>query len=149
MARTLPDDTAGQFESGRTSHEPLACSKPYANGHEEDPGLAYAYLSWLGLLVLKTPAAQPLCSLCPVLGPDILCSAVLGFSGSARFLTPSCSCLTCTHWQSELNEWLLNPPEGCNLESFEPVTSWVVHMQGPENSPAPGLPRLYDGELFR
>lgn len=51
--------------------------------------------------------------------------------------------------QSELNEWLLNPPEGCNLESFEPVTSWVVHMQGPENSPAPGLPRLYDGELFR
>ncbi|KAK9799764.1 hypothetical protein WJX73_001787 [Symbiochloris irregularis] len=51
--------------------------------------------------------------------------------------------------QSELNDWLQHPPEGCSLESFEPLTKWVIMMQGPENAAAPGLPRLYDGELFR
>ncbi|KAK9850607.1 hypothetical protein WJX84_006401 [Apatococcus fuscideae] len=51
--------------------------------------------------------------------------------------------------QSELNEWLLHPPEGCRLESFEPLLNWVIMIQGPESAPAPGLPRLYDGEVFR
>lgn len=51
--------------------------------------------------------------------------------------------------QSELNDWLLHPPEGCSLESFEPLTKWIIHMQGPENAAAPGLPRLYENELFR
>ena len=51
--------------------------------------------------------------------------------------------------QSELNEWLNSPPEGCSLDSFEPMTTWIVNMQGPETAPAPGMARLYDGELFR
>lgn len=49
--------------------------------------------------------------------------------------------------QSELREWLSNPPEGCCLESFEPLTTWVVIMQGPEATG--GLPKLYDGEVYR
>lgn len=46
--------------------------------------------------------------------------------------------------QSELRDWLANPPEGCILESFEPITTWVILMQGPD-----GGARLYDGEVFR
>jgi ubiquitin-conjugating enzyme E2 W/release factor glutamine methyltransferase len=49
--------------------------------------------------------------------------------------------------QSELNDWGRNPPEGCCLESCEPMTHWVVLMAGPEA--AAGMPRLYEGETFR
>ncbi|KAK9804389.1 hypothetical protein WJX72_010730 [[Myrmecia] bisecta] len=66
-------------------------------------------------------------------------------SGSTR--TPSSVAMR--RIQSELNEWLLHPPEGCRLESFEPLLRWVVLMEGPETAPAPGMPRLYDGEVFR
>mmetsp|Transcript_37045 Transcript_37045/g.82365 ORF Transcript_37045/g.82365 Transcript_37045/m.82365 type:complete len:166 (+) Transcript_37045:221-718(+) len=49
--------------------------------------------------------------------------------------------------QSELNDWLKNPPEGCCLESYEPdITKWVIIMQGPETS---GGLRLYDDQVFR
>ncbi|PNW87556.1 hypothetical protein CHLRE_02g141450v5 [Chlamydomonas reinhardtii] len=48
--------------------------------------------------------------------------------------------------QSELNEWMRSPPEGCCLESCEPMTSWVVIMQGPEGA---GGVRLYSDEVFR
>lgn len=46
--------------------------------------------------------------------------------------------------QSELNDWMKNPPEGCCLESCEPMTHWVILMQGPE-----GGGRLYEGDVFR
>lgn len=49
--------------------------------------------------------------------------------------------------QSELTDWLKNPPEGCCLESFEPITKWTIIMQGPDG--AKGMPRLYEGEIFR
>eukprot|EP00775_Hariotina_reticulata_P002981 gene2981-3264_t len=49
--------------------------------------------------------------------------------------------------QSELNDWGKNPPDGCCLESCEPMTSWVIIMSGPD--PAAGMPRLYEGEVFR
>ena len=48
--------------------------------------------------------------------------------------------------QSELKEWINAPPEGCCLESCEPVLQWVILMQGPE---ACGGRSLYDGEVFR
>jgi hypothetical protein len=51
--------------------------------------------------------------------------------------------------QSELNELLLRPPDGCRLESYEPLMNWVIMMEGPEAAPAPGYPRLYENELFR
>ena len=51
------------------------------------------------------------------------------------------------HWvQSELKEWINAPPEGCCLESCDPVLQWVILMQGPE---ACGGRSLYDGEVFR
>jgi len=34
------------------------------------------------------------------------------------------------------------------LESCEPITMWVITMQGPESSPE-GFPRIYEGKLFR
>lgn len=49
--------------------------------------------------------------------------------------------------QSELHDWGRNPPDGCCLESCEPMTHWVVLMSGPE-TPA-GAAQLYEGELFR
>ncbi len=51
--------------------------------------------------------------------------------------------------QSELSDWLLDDrrPEGCLLESFEPLMSWVVVIEGPDA--APGMPKLYNGERFR
>jgi len=49
--------------------------------------------------------------------------------------------------QSELNDWGKNPPDGCCLERCEPMTNWVIIMTGPE--PAAGMPRLYEGEVFR
>jgi hypothetical protein len=49
--------------------------------------------------------------------------------------------------QSELKDWGRNPPEGCCLETCEPITHWVVLMAGPEA--AAGMPRLYEGETFR
>lgn len=42
--------------------------------------------------------------------------------------------------QSELADWMRNPPDGCCLESCEPMTHWVIIMQGPE-----GGGRLYEG----
>jgi len=48
--------------------------------------------------------------------------------------------------QSELKEWINAPPEGCCLESCDPVLQWVILMQGPE---ACGGRSLYDGEVFR
>lgn len=49
--------------------------------------------------------------------------------------------------QSELRDWTRNPPEGCLLETCEPMTTWIIRMEGPEA--APGMPRLYEGEVFR
>lgn len=48
--------------------------------------------------------------------------------------------------QSELKEWHNNPPEGFLLESCEPMTTWVVLMQGPEGTAGN---HMYDGMLFR
>ena len=45
--------------------------------------------------------------------------------------------------QSELQDWLRSPPEGCRLLQFDPLTTWVVEMLGPESSPC-GSP-LYRG----
>lgn len=49
--------------------------------------------------------------------------------------------------QGELRDWTRSPPEGCAVESCEPLTTWIVIMQGPEGGK--GLPRLYEGEVFR
>ncbi|KAL3145458.1 hypothetical protein ABBQ32_003286 [Trebouxia sp. C0010 RCD-2024] len=49
--------------------------------------------------------------------------------------------------QSELNDWLVHPPEGCNLIKFEPLLVWIITMTGPDS--APGMPQLYAGETFR
>ncbi len=38
-------------------------------------------------------------------------------------------------------------PEGFLLESCEPMTTWVIHMQGPDTSTS-GT-RMYEGRLFR
>lgn len=51
--------------------------------------------------------------------------------------------------QSELKEWLRSPPEGCRLMSSDNITEWVVLIEGPDSPGAPGLPRLYEGEVFR
>ena len=69
------------------------------------------------------------------------------------FLTPlhptlspaTCSCPP--FLQSELTDWGRNPPDGCCLESCEPITHWTIIMAGPEG--AAGMPRLYEGEVFR
>ncbi|KAL6756262.1 ubiquitin-conjugating enzyme/RWD-like protein [Haematococcus lacustris] len=49
--------------------------------------------------------------------------------------------------QSELKDWQRLAPEGCALESCEPITTWCILMQGPEGSA--GMPRLYEGQVFR
>lgn len=49
--------------------------------------------------------------------------------------------------QSELNDWMLHPPEGCALIQYEPLLTWVITMTGPES--ASGMPQLYTGEQFR
>lgn len=49
--------------------------------------------------------------------------------------------------QSELNEWMLHPPEGCSLQQFEPLTTWVIEMAGPDSSPSE--PPLYRGQRFQ
>jgi len=46
-----------------------------------------------------------------------------------------------------MKDWLQNPPEGCLLEEYEPMTVWTILMQGPDASQ--GMPRLYENELFR
>lgn len=48
--------------------------------------------------------------------------------------------------QSELHDWMANPPEGCCLESFEPLTSWRILMSGPESGDGR---KLYEGEVYR
>ena len=51
--------------------------------------------------------------------------------------------------QSELNDWMAHPPDGCLLDTFDPLLNWTIQMQGPETAPAPGFPRLYENEVFR
>ena len=48
--------------------------------------------------------------------------------------------------QSELTDWLLDDrrPEGCRLESFEPLLNWIIHIEGPQTPPY-----LYRGQTFR
>lgn len=58
--------------------------------------------------------------------------------------TKTLSTVAARRIQSELNEWMRNPPEGCCLESAEPMTVWIVLMQGPE-----GVSRIYSDEVFR
>lgn len=49
--------------------------------------------------------------------------------------------------QSELNDWHVHPPEGCELIQFEPLLVWVIRMSGPES--ASGMSQIYAGENFR
>lgn len=46
-----------------------------------------------------------------------------------------------------MTDWMKNPPEGCCLESCEPMTTWVVLMAGPEA--ALHAPSFYKGKTFR
>lgn len=48
--------------------------------------------------------------------------------------------------QSELTDWLLDDrrPEGCRLESFEPLLNWVIVIEAPKTPPY-----LYRGQNFR
>ena len=48
--------------------------------------------------------------------------------------------------QSELTDWLLDDrrPEGCKLESFEPLLNWVIVIEAPKTPPY-----LYRGQNFR
>lgn len=62
--------------------------------------------------------------------------------------TSSLSSVAARRIQSELTDWGRNPPDGCCLESCEPITHWTIIMAGPESGSA-GLPRLYEGEVFR
>ena len=50
------------------------------------------------------------------------------------------------HLQSELTDWLLDDrrPEGCRLESFEPLLNWVISIDAPQTPPY-----LYRGQTFR
>jgi hypothetical protein len=48
--------------------------------------------------------------------------------------------------QSELHEWMASAPEGCCLESCEPLTTWVILMAGPDSGEGR---HLYEGEVFR
>ena len=43
--------------------------------------------------------------------------------------------------QNELKDWLQNPPEGCRLLSCDPLTIWVVEIQGPDTP-------LYRGHVY-
>ena len=40
---------------------------------------------------------------------------------------------------SEMKDWINLPPEGCKLTSCEPMTQWVVEIEGP---------LMYTGEVF-
>lgn len=62
-------------------------------------------------------------------------------------MTSNLSPVAARRIQSELKEWQNNPPEGFLLESCEPMTTWVILMQGPEG--AAGGSHMYDGLLFR
>jgi hypothetical protein len=68
----------------------------------------------------------------------------------STFMLPSlpvpCLCVMLVY-QSELTDWGRNPPDGCCLEACDPITHWTIIMAGPEGSA--GLPRLYEGEVFR
>jgi hypothetical protein len=68
-------------------------------------------------------------------GKQALCGLSEARRSSARYV------------QSELRDWLRAPPEGCILETYEPVNIWIIRMEGPESSP--GLPSIYEGETFR
>ncbi len=47
--------------------------------------------------------------------------------------------------QAEIRDWGgTGAPEGCCLESCEPLTTWVILMQGPE-----ALRGMYDDKVFR
>jgi ubiquitin-protein ligase len=61
----------------------------------------------------------------------------------ARALTPAPYPRSPSPLQSELNDWLLHPPEGCRLLQFEPLMQWVVEIAGPDDSP------FYRGAAFR
>ena len=63
---------------------------------------------------------------------------------SPQVLLQDLSCV-----QSELNDWIAHPPEGCMLDTFDPLLNWTIQMLGPETAPAPGLPRLYENEVYR
>lgn len=77
-----------------------------------------------------------------VSSPMFANSAAAASCNSEVELTPSIAFL-----QSELNDWLLHPPEGCALVQYEPLLTWIITMTGPES--APGMPQLYVGEHFR
>jgi ubiquitin-protein ligase len=44
--------------------------------------------------------------------------------------------------QNELKDWLQNPPEGCRLLQFEPLTIWIVEIMGPDTP-------LYRNQVYR
>lgn len=48
--------------------------------------------------------------------------------------------------QSELTDWLLDDrrPEGCRLESFEPLLNWIIVIEAPKTPPY-----LYRGQNFK
>ena len=48
--------------------------------------------------------------------------------------------------QKELKEWLSNPPEGCNLQSSEPLHEWMVRMEGPTSGG--DRESIYAGEVY-
>ena len=48
--------------------------------------------------------------------------------------------------QKELKEWLSNPPEGCSLQSSEPLHEWMVRMEGPTSGG--DRESIYAGELY-
>lgn len=48
--------------------------------------------------------------------------------------------------QSELRQWANDPPEGAVLEQCEPVTSWVILIQGPQTI---GDTHFYTNEIYR
>lgn len=70
------------------------------------------------------------------------------FSAVSLIMARNPSIVAMRRLQSEMREWHRCPPEGCRLLSSEPLTEWVVEMEGPEAA-APGLPRLYKGEVYR
>ncbi|MEW5319777.1 MAG: hypothetical protein WDW38_010906 [Sanguina aurantia] len=60
----------------------------------------------------------------------------------------SLSAMASRRIQSEMQDWIKNPPEGCCLESApEVITKWTILMQCPNKSR--GCPAIYEGELFR
>lgn len=62
-------------------------------------------------------------------------------------MSQSLSAVAMRRIQSELTDWMLHPPEGCSLESSDPLTTWVILMEGPESSPT-GVSH-YRGQTFR